>query len=133
MLFEDFLFLTLLVAILFNGVEPLQPSLISDQYNFSSFRSRNPVATEQVSAQSDQRFGKRCRKLIFKMVTVVAILDFLSAHLAILCLLGALMLIIKFQFNRIIEKMSKISILNIFPIQMYRAHKNAWRSKFDIV
>ena len=59
----------------------------------------DPVATEQVSAQSDQKFGKRCRKLI---------LDFLSAHLAILCLLGALMFIIKFQFNWILEKMSKI-------------------------
>ena len=68
----------------------------------------DPVATEQVSAQSDQKFGKRCRKLIFKMAAVVAILDFLSAHLAILCLLGALMLIIKFQFNWIIEEMSKI-------------------------
>ena len=67
----------------------------------------DPVATEQVSAQSNQKFGKRCRKLIFKMAAVVAILDFLSAHLAILCLLGTLMLIIKFQFNWIIE-MSKI-------------------------
>ena len=41
-----------------------------------------PVATEQVSAQGTQRFGKRCRKLIYKMVAVAAILDFLSAHLA---------------------------------------------------
>ena len=39
-----------------------------------------PVAT----AQSDQKFGKKCQKLIFKMVAVAAILDFLSAHLAIL-------------------------------------------------
>ena len=45
----------------------------------------DPVATEQVSAQSDQKFRKRCRKLIFKMAAVAAILDFLSAHLAILC------------------------------------------------
>ena len=98
MSFEDFLFLAL-VAILFNGVEPLWPSWISDQHNISLFQSRShPVATEQISAQSNQRFGKRCRKLIFKMVhvAVVAILDFISAHLAILCLLGALMLIIKF-------------------------------------
>ena len=49
------------------------------------------------------------------MAAVVAILDFLSAHLAILCLTSALMLNIKFQFNWIIE-MSKILILNIFPI-----------------
>ena len=48
----------------------------------------------QISAQSDQRFGKRCRKLIFKMAAVAAILDFLLAHLAILCLLEALILII---------------------------------------
>ena len=50
------------------------------------------------------------------MAAVVAILDFLSAHLAILCLVSALMLIIKFQFNWIIEEMSKIWILNIFSI-----------------
>ena len=49
------------------------------------------------------------------MAAVAAIFDFLSAHLAILCLLGAQMLIIKFQFNWIIEEMSKIWILNIFP------------------
>ena len=76
---------------------PLRPSWISDQHNFSSFRFRShPVATEQVLAQRDQRFWKICRKLIFKMAAVVAILDFLLAHLAILCLPGALMLIIKF-------------------------------------
>ena len=84
MSFENFLFLAL-PAILFNGVEPLRPSWICDRYNFSLFRSRSyPVATEQVSAKSDQRFGKRCPKLIFK-IDVVAILDFPSAHLAILC------------------------------------------------
>ena len=106
--FEDFLFLAL-VAILFNGVEPLRPSWISYQHNFSSFRFRShPVATEQVSAQGDQRFGKRCRKLIFKIAAVVAILDFLSAHLANLCLLSALMLIIKFRFKWIMEEISKI-------------------------
>ena len=54
----------------------------------------DPVATEQVSDQSDRKFGKRCRKLIFKIDALVAILDFLSAHLAILCLLGILMRII---------------------------------------
>ena len=43
----------------------------------------DPVATEQVSAQSDQKFGEGCRKLIFKMAAVAAILDYLSAHLAI--------------------------------------------------
>ena len=85
MLFEDFLFLAL-VAILFNGAEPLRPSWISHQHNVSSFRSRyHPVATEQVSAQGAQRFGKRCRKLIYKMAAVAAILDFRSAHLANLC------------------------------------------------
>ena len=50
-----------LAAILFNGAEPLPK--------------------EQLLAQSDLRFEKRCRKLIFKMAAVVAILDFLSAHL----------------------------------------------------
>ena len=57
-------------------------------------------------------------KTDFKMAAVVAILDFLSAHLANLCLLSALMLIIKFQIKWIIEimEMSKIWILNIFPV-----------------
>ena len=41
------------------------------------FQSRShPVVTEQVSAQSDLRFEKKCRKLIFKMAAMVAILDF---------------------------------------------------------
>ena len=42
------------------------------------------------------------------MAAVAAIWDFLSAHLANLSLLSALMLIIKFQFNWIIEELSKI-------------------------
>ena len=55
---------------------------IFDLHNFSLCRSRSlPVAKEQVLAQGDLRFEKRCRKLIFKMVAVVAILDFLSVHL----------------------------------------------------
>ena len=109
MLFEDFLFFYFLTlaAILFNGAEPLRPSWIFDR-QFGVFRSRShPVAKEQVSAQSDLRFEKRCR-MIFKMAAVVASLDFLSAHLAILCLISALMLIIKFRFNWIIEEISKI-------------------------
>ena len=61
-----------------------RPSWITNLHEFSSFRSRSsPVDTDQVSAQIDQRFGKRCRKLIFKMAAVVAvatILDFLSAQ-----------------------------------------------------
>ena len=98
-----------LAAILFNEAEPLRPSWIFDRHNFSLFQSRShPVAKEQVSAQSDLWSEKRCQKLISKMATVVAILDFLSAHLAILCLISALMLIIKFRFKWIIEEMSKI-------------------------
>ena len=65
----------------------------------SGFDPGHPVATEQVSAQGDQRFGERCWKLIFKMAAVAAILDFLMAQLANLCLLSTLMLIIKFPFN----------------------------------
>ena len=80
---------------MFNGAEPLRPSWIFDRYNFTLFRSRShPVAKEQVLAQSDLRFEKRCRKLIFKMADVVAILVILLAHLAILCLISAQMLII---------------------------------------
>ena len=86
-------------------------------------------------------FEKRCRKLIFKMVAVVAILDILPANLAILCLISTQMLIIKFRFKWILEETSKKKkkkkkkkkwILNIFPIWMYRAHTNAWGSKFDL-
>ena len=55
-------------------------------------------------------------KTDFQDAPVVAILDFLWAHLAILCLQSTLMLIIKFQFNWIIEEMSKIWILDIFLI-----------------
>ena len=81
MSFEDFVFLAL-VAILFNGAEPLRPSWISDGHNFSLFQSRShPVATEQVSAQGNQRFWKRCGKLIFKMAAVVAILDFIYSKM----------------------------------------------------
>ena len=48
---------------------------------FSLFRSlSHPVATEQVLAQIDQRFGKWCGKLIFKIAAVVALLDFRSAR-----------------------------------------------------
>ena len=61
-----------------------------------------------VRFKSSKRFGKRCRKLIFQDAAVEAFLDFLSIHLAILCLLGVLMFIIKFQFIWIIEEMSKI-------------------------
>ena len=72
--FKIFCFLAL-AAILFNGAAPRWPSWIFDPHNFSLFRSRShPVAKEQVSAQSDLRFEKRCRKLIFKMAAVVAIL-----------------------------------------------------------
>ena len=75
-----FLFLAL-VTILFNAAEPLRPSWIFDRHDLSLFQSRShPVATKQVSAKSDQRFGKRCQKLNFEMATVVAISDFRSAQ-----------------------------------------------------
>ena len=103
-----FYFLTL-GAILFNGAELLRPSWIFNRHKFSLFQSRShPVANEQVSAQSHLMFEKRYRKLIFKMAAVVAILDILPAHLAILCLISTQMLIIKFRFNWIIEDTSKI-------------------------
>ena len=70
-------YFSVLAAILFNGAEPLRPSWIFDRHNFSLFRSRShPVATEQVSTQSDLRFEKSCRKLIFKMVAVGGHLGF---------------------------------------------------------
>ena len=49
---------------------------------------------------------------------MVAILDFLSAHLAILCLLGALMLIIKFSiqldYRGDIQNMNSFSHINVY-------------------
>ena len=72
-----------------------------------------------------QKFGKRSRKLIFKVVAMVAILDFLLAHLAILRLLGALMLIIKFSIQLDYRRCPKYEFLTFFaykciwPIQMH--------------
>ena len=106
MSFEDFLFLAM-TANLFNRVEPLQPGFFFDRI-LAHFNPEVILAKEQVSAQSDLRFGKRCQKLIFKMAAVVATFYFLSAHLAILCIISTLMLIIKFRFNWIIKEMSKI-------------------------
>ena len=62
---------------------------------------------EQVSAQSDLRFEKTCRKLIFKMAAVVA------GHLG--CSIGTFSYFVSHKrpnahhrFNWIIEEMSKI-------------------------
>ena len=66
MFFEDISIFS--SGILFKEAEPQRPSWISHRLNFRLFRSRSHlVATEQVSAQINQRFGKRCQKLIFKM------------------------------------------------------------------
>ena len=51
----------LALAAMFNGAEPLRPSWIFDRHNLSLFQSKShPVAKEQVSAQSNLRFEKRC-------------------------------------------------------------------------
>ena len=88
-------------------------------HNFSSSKSC-PVATEQVSAQTDQRFGRRCQKLIFKMAANGSHFGFSigSSVLAILCLLGALMLLVKFQLNWIIVFRGDVQNMNSqhFPI-----------------
>ena len=78
-----------------------QPSWISDLHDFSSFQSRSyPVVTEQVLAQINHRFGK---KIDFQDGGCGGHLGFLiGSVLAIFRLLGALMLLIKFQFNWII-------------------------------
>ena len=76
MSFEDFLFFSS-GGHLVQWSRTIAAILDFRSENFSLFRSRShPVATEQVSAQNYLRFEKRCRKLIFKMVAVVAILDF---------------------------------------------------------
>ena len=72
MSFEDFVFFS-------SGGHLIQWSrtiaaILDFQSNFSLFGSRSHlVAKEQVSARSNLRFEKRCRKLIFKMAAVVAI------------------------------------------------------------
>ena len=58
-MFKGFFLILALAAILFSGAEPLWPSWIFDQHNFSLFLSRShPAAKEQVLAQSDPRFEK---------------------------------------------------------------------------
>ena len=80
---------------MFSGAESLRPRYITVDTILACFDPEVILLLkEQVWAQSDLRFEKRCRNLFFKMAAVVAILDFLSAHLAIFCLISALMLII---------------------------------------
>ena len=58
-----FLFLAL-VAILFDEMEPLRPSWISDQHNFNSFRSKShSVATEQ-SLSFGSKQPKVCKEML---------------------------------------------------------------------
>ena len=54
---------------------PINTTLV----NFDPEVSR-PVATKQISAHFNQRFGNSCRKWIFKMAAVVAILEFRSTQ-----------------------------------------------------
>ena len=68
----------------------------------------NLLLQSKFRLKATKDLGRDVEKLIFKMAAVAAILDFLSAHLANLFLLSALMFIIKFSFNWIIEEMSKI-------------------------
>ena len=49
--------------------------------------------------KSTKCLGRECRKLIFKMAAVAAILIFDRLSLVILCLLGTTMFLIKFQLN----------------------------------
>ena len=65
------------------------------------------------------------------MANVVAILDFLSDHFAILCLISALMLIIiwiQLDYRGDVQNMNS----QHFSYIMYRANTNAWGSKFDL-
>ena len=106
------------------------PSWISDQHHFSLFRSRShPVAKEQVSTQTDQKFGKY-QKTDFQDGGCGGHLGFsISSVLAILCPLGAQMLLIKFQPNWIIVFRGNVQnwIINIFPYKMYNYHIWAWQ------
>ena len=110
------------------------PFWISDGHDFSSFRSKSYlVATEQVSAQSDVRFGRRCRKLIFKMAAVVAILDFCSAQFSLFCV-STRHPDTPHQVSTQLDHRGDVQNMNSqhFFHKMYRAHTNAWGSKCDL-
>ena len=81
-----------------------------------------------MSAQSGPKVWEEMSKLDFQDGGFGGHLIFsIGLVLGILYLLGILMLIIKFQLSWIyIEEPSKISILNMFSIYMYRAHTNSW-------
>ena len=65
----------------FSRWPPWQPSWISNQNNFSHFRSiSHPDASYQVSSQLAFGFRRRSEKKIFKMAITVAIFDFRSAR-----------------------------------------------------
>ena len=71
---------------------------ISNLHDFSLFQSRSHPATRE-----------EMLKIVFQDGGCSSHFGFLiGSVLAILCLLGTLMLLIKFQFNWIIEEMSKI-------------------------
>ena len=113
-----------------------RPSWISDRQDFISFRSRSrPVAAKQVLAQIDKSFGKRCRKLIFKMAAVAAILYFRSAQFQLFLVCSAPRCSspsfnsIESRFKR---RCSKYEFSTSFPYKCIGAHSNTWGSKFDL-
>ena len=84
----------------FSNWPPWQPSWIMEWKNFSNSKSPcHPNASHQVRAQSDLLFAGRYGLKIFKMATVVAILD-IRKILAILNLCVATRPPIKFQLNQ---------------------------------
>ena len=111
-----------------------RPSWISDRHDFTSFRARCfPVPTEQVSVQIDQSFGKRCRKFSrWRLHWRHLRFSIGSSIIAILCLLGTTMLLIKFQLSWIIVFKGKYEFSTFSHTYMYRAHTNAGQSKFDL-
>ena len=87
------------------------------------FDPDHPVDTQPVSAQSNQRFGKRCRKLIFKMAAVVAILSIssFSYFVSTKCPNAHHLVSVKLDYRRDVQNMNSLHFSHkcTGPIQIH--------------
>ena len=103
-----FLFLAL-VAILFNEAEPLWLSWIPDLHDISSFYPEVILLLRSKFRLKVTKGLRRESKTDFQNGGCGDHLGFsIGSVIATLCLLGVIMFLTKFQFNWIIEEMTKI-------------------------
>ena len=107
MSFEDFLFLAL-SAILFNEVEPLRPSWISDRHDFNSFDPEIILLLQSKFGSKRPNVWEEMSKIDFQDGGCGGHLGFSISSFSYFVSTRRLMLIIKFQFNWFIEEISKI-------------------------